>query len=302
MTSPQAVETPNYPFTEDACEKERLAVQQMLYAPFFQELIKISGCHGDIRLLDLACGFGDLTEIALDYLGTDAKVVGVDHSDYAISVAKKRFAHDRRVKFVTSDACRYMQAIDSSERFDVVISRLFMMYTSKPQFVLETVRHCALHPSGLMILQEAVHTNYGLLHPNEQNGEFHRQAHEFIRKTCQYYNVHFSYGSRLAHDVHQAGFMIEGSHTVGRMDGGDANPISKLIAKTILGMKRKVDADRKGGALFPDLLANLDWIPECETTVSKMLMSGVDGHNVAIGSSTLVGVIARARTAQANRA
>jgi cyclopropane fatty-acyl-phospholipid synthase-like methyltransferase len=70
-------------------------------------------CPGDI-LLDIACGNGALSRLLFDAC---TEFVGVDNSDYLISVAKQNFAKPPHYDFILSDAAEYVRVEPKPERF-----------------------------------------------------------------------------------------------------------------------------------------------------------------------------------------
>jgi cyclopropane fatty-acyl-phospholipid synthase-like methyltransferase len=72
---------------------------------------------GDV-LLDLCCGNGALTT---HVFSACAGGLGVDYSDFLISVAKKRFVKRESEDFVVSDALEYIDAEKRPERFTKVL-------------------------------------------------------------------------------------------------------------------------------------------------------------------------------------
>lgn len=68
----------------------------------------------DDVLLDLACGNGALSSYLFDDV---AQLLGVDFSDYLISVAQKRFAQPGRSAFIVQDAASYVLGEPEPQRF-----------------------------------------------------------------------------------------------------------------------------------------------------------------------------------------
>lgn len=72
----------------------------------------------DDVLLDLACGNGALTSYLFDDC---AQVHGVDHSEYLIEVAQRRFAQPGRISFEVDDVAAWVARAPAPERFTVAL-------------------------------------------------------------------------------------------------------------------------------------------------------------------------------------
>lgn len=72
----------------------------------------------DDKLLDLACGNGALSHLFFDSI---AEYLGVDSSEYLISVAKKNFEVFPGYQFMTQGAADYVQNESHPERFSKVL-------------------------------------------------------------------------------------------------------------------------------------------------------------------------------------
>lgn len=69
---------------------------------------------GDDKLLDLACGNGALSKL---FFGRCTEYLGVDFSEYLISVAKKHFEALPRYRFEMQDVAEYVRLEPRPERF-----------------------------------------------------------------------------------------------------------------------------------------------------------------------------------------
>ncbi|MDP6716186.1 MAG: class I SAM-dependent methyltransferase [SAR202 cluster bacterium] len=80
---------------------------------FYRSLIRESQ-PGDTRLLEVACGTG---RVALQLAQDDATVVGLDHSESMLEVARSKSADLQNVRWVGGD----MRSFDLGERFALAI-------------------------------------------------------------------------------------------------------------------------------------------------------------------------------------
>lgn len=99
------------------------------------------------QILDAACGVGYGTKHLAEAIG--AKVVGVDRSDEALSIAKSQFAHPN-VTF-RSDDCHTLEAAAEYGPFDAVVSMETFEHLPKPMDFLGAVRRL-LNSGGQFIV------------------------------------------------------------------------------------------------------------------------------------------------------
>ncbi len=85
--------------------------------------------NGDDRLLELGCGNGALSHFLFDGC---SEFVGVDFSDYLISVAQRKFQR-AGFSFVAGDALAYLDAEDRPERFSKALCYAMLSYLSDEQ-------------------------------------------------------------------------------------------------------------------------------------------------------------------------
>jgi 2-polyprenyl-6-hydroxyphenyl methylase/3-demethylubiquinone-9 3-methyltransferase len=103
-------------------------------------------CLKDLRILDIGCGGGILSE-PLARLG--AAVVGVDPSDANIAAAKR---HAEEMEIAIDYCCGTAEALaEAGERFDIVLAMEVVEHVAD---VAEFVARCAemVKPGGLMIV------------------------------------------------------------------------------------------------------------------------------------------------------
>ncbi len=119
----------------------------------FQALTDAAGVHPGQRVLDVGCGTGYFARLLAERVGSDGLVVGVDASREMIGYAthKARRLKNCQFQLGTSESLTV-----PSERFDVVVSSLFMHHLPAdlhPVALGEMWR--VLQPGGTLLTAEA---------------------------------------------------------------------------------------------------------------------------------------------------
>jgi ubiquinone/menaquinone biosynthesis C-methylase UbiE len=108
-----------------------------------------SGIQRGMRVLDLGCGFGDVSLWIAKLVGPSGLVVGVDESAEAIDVAERRSTVAGQcywTRFVTADPNTFV----SHQRFDaVVVRRALLLQGERATFLRLST---CLHPDGVIII------------------------------------------------------------------------------------------------------------------------------------------------------
>ena len=83
-----------------------------------------------MRVLDLGCGAGDVSMLAAELVGAAGSVVGIDRSQEAIAVARRRArtAELRHVHFEEAT----VGAFSGTQPFDMVIGRYVLIHQADP--------------------------------------------------------------------------------------------------------------------------------------------------------------------------
>lgn len=142
----------DYVLGVSAQEQERLRAQGDAVGPMTLRLLTQAGVGPGMRVLDVGCGTGDVSLLALRLVGPTGEVVGVDREAQMIEAARKR-AGDlglANVRFVRSDF-RELGAAEGV--FDAVVGRLVLMYQADAADAVRRLRS-AVRPGGLMAFQE----------------------------------------------------------------------------------------------------------------------------------------------------
>jgi len=100
---------------------------------------------GDKKVLELACGTGEITKVILS-LGHD--VTAIDFSEKMLAVARKKHSGSSKVRFVLGDAENTMEADDT---YDAIVCRhLVWTLTDPRKAIAEWLR--VLKPGGKLIV------------------------------------------------------------------------------------------------------------------------------------------------------
>lgn len=115
-------------------ELDRLIGQGKFIGELTEHTLRLAGIAPGMRVLDVGCGAGDVSFLALRLVGPEGAVIGVDRSPEAVAVAQQRAkaAGLSNVEFVASD----LAALTLDEPVDALIGRLVLMYIPQPAMLL----------------------------------------------------------------------------------------------------------------------------------------------------------------------
>jgi SAM-dependent methyltransferase len=111
-----------------------------------------------MRVLEIGCGNGEVTQLLAELVGPSGRVVGVDRSESALTAARDhmRSLDIHHVQFISADVMGDLSSLDAfpKKSFDALAGRRVLMYLQKPA---EVVRRLAdwLRPDGVAVFEEA---------------------------------------------------------------------------------------------------------------------------------------------------
>jgi SAM-dependent methyltransferase len=141
----------DYQFGSGEDELARLEVQGRALGPATRMIFTEAGIRSGMRVLDLACGVGDVAFVAADLVGPDGSVVGIDRSPQMVARARLR-AEQRglaRVRFVEGD----VHDPAPGGPFDAIVERVALMHVPDPAAVLRQ-QATVLRAGGLVVAIE----------------------------------------------------------------------------------------------------------------------------------------------------
>jgi ubiquinone/menaquinone biosynthesis C-methylase UbiE len=101
------------------------------------------------RVLDVGCGFGDMTQVLADRVGPEGEVLGVDVSPRFVETAREESegAGVTNARFLVAD----VQTDPLGGPYDIAFSRFGTMFFANPVAALRNVRG-ALAPDGRLVM------------------------------------------------------------------------------------------------------------------------------------------------------
>jgi ubiquinone/menaquinone biosynthesis C-methylase UbiE len=126
--------------------RDELIRQEQLTISQIQEL-----SHGieKLRILDLACGTGRISEQILKVLSRRVHITLVDFNEHSLAIAKRNLRNYEQVEFVNLDAYKVGSVFPNN--FDIVVSLDFLHHISRIDLLLSQI--CmALRPQGAFIV------------------------------------------------------------------------------------------------------------------------------------------------------
>jgi SAM-dependent methyltransferase len=140
--------TTPYVLGSEAEELERLDRQAASIAQPTVALLRAAGIAEGMRVLDLGCGLGHVSQLVADLVGPTGEVVGIDRDARMVEHAERRRAAAGigHVRFAEGDA----RSFRDTEPFDAIVERLVLFHLPD---AVDVVRHHAeaLRPGGVFV-------------------------------------------------------------------------------------------------------------------------------------------------------
>jgi len=129
----------------------RLRILHNTYGPGTRRVLLQAGIKPGMRVADLGCGTGMITQLLAELVGPTGEVVGVDYSTAQVVQARELLpVHVTNVRFVAASATDTGLARES---FDVVYCRFLLIHLKEPEAALREM-HDLLKPGGILVCED----------------------------------------------------------------------------------------------------------------------------------------------------
>lgn len=216
-------------------ERRRLALQAAILNPLTEGFLVRAGLARGMRVLDLACGVGEVALIVARLVGPEGYVTAIDLDAGALAISRARAAkagidHIRFEQVSVADC-------PAAEPYDAIVGRHILIHTPDPGAVLRRAA-AQVRPGGIVAFQE-----YDLSHryPNVPPKPLFEKTFQalidlFLRAT------HADIGVRLFPMFHEAGLAAVQSRAEFLLDGGAGCPFYEWLAETVRSLLPKLEA------------------------------------------------------------
>jgi len=129
----------------------RLRILHNTYGPGTRRVLLQAGIKPGMRVADLGCGTGMITQLLAELVGPTGEVVGVDYSTAQVVQARELLpVHVTNVRFVAASATDTGLARES---FDVVYCRFLLIHLKEPEAALREMRDL-LKAGGIVVCED----------------------------------------------------------------------------------------------------------------------------------------------------
>ena len=147
-----------YVLATGSAAANRLRILHSVYGPGARQLLTNAGIEPGMRVADLGCGVGMVTQLLAELVGPAGEVVGVDFSGPQIEQARALLPeHVKNVTFVQASAT---ETGLPRESFDLVYCRFLLIHLTDPDGALREM-YQLLKPNGVIAVEDGDLTSAG---------------------------------------------------------------------------------------------------------------------------------------------
>jgi SAM-dependent methyltransferase len=189
-----------------------------------------AGISQGMRVLEIGCGDGEVTQILAELVGPTGAVVAIDLNERVIAGAQGRMSKNdiAHVRFLVADLAEDMTNLHRllPESFDVLAGRRVLMYLRDPARILRRLS-ALIKTGGLVVFEEADLT---MMPARKTPLVAHDSAVELLRKTLLREGVNTAMGLDLPNTLMRAQLHFESIRAEAVIEGqGTQYPLSTLL-------------------------------------------------------------------------
>lgn len=154
----------DYVLATGGAAANRLRILNNVYGPGARELLLRAGIQPGMRVADLGCGVGMVTQLLAELVGPAGEVVGVDFSAAQVAQARAQLPRElTNVQFIQASATNTRL---ERESFDLVYCRFLLIHLADPDAALREMREL-LQPDGILVCEDGDLTTAGSEPPSQ---------------------------------------------------------------------------------------------------------------------------------------
>lgn len=178
----------NYVIGVGKDDEERLSLLNELFGETSQNLLLKAGLKPSIRVLEIGCGTGNMTQWIAKQVSDHGHVTAVDISPEQIQITKENCSGLHNISFLVSSVFD----LHPENKFDLIYSRFLIMHLQNP---FEGLQHLAqlLKPNGILVSEEATNS-VTACYPESP---VFRKYRELVMALFKKKNIDFDIGEKL---------------------------------------------------------------------------------------------------------
>jgi ubiquinone/menaquinone biosynthesis C-methylase UbiE len=127
--------------------QESLGILEKSFNEQTEYFLEKHGVTSGMKVLDIGCGLGFMTQIIAGLVESDGKVIAIDNNENQVKAARARTPDNLNIEYKVHD----IYELDSLDhKFDVVYCRFVLHHVHKPCHALEQIKS-VLNPGGIYI-------------------------------------------------------------------------------------------------------------------------------------------------------
>lgn len=172
-----------------------------------KRFLRDAGIQKGMRVLELGCGPGEVTELLAELVGPSGEVVAVDRNEASLEKGRERVAANglSQVRFVSGDVTQELSLVDEGP-FDALVGRRVLMYLADPVAALRSLAKY-LRKGAIVAFEE---TDLTMAPGRTEPMPGHDKAVEWLGQMLTKEGANPAMGLVLRSTLTAAGFQFEG--------------------------------------------------------------------------------------------